>query len=143
MPISRRAAVALAWLAAVVGATAIGLTAVGAIGAGIVGAAPAPLTEAQVRSLLSTTSVPSAPTALPPAPTSAPTVLASAGGTVLATCVDGAVQIVSATPAQGYQLHGESGEDPGRVRFESGSGRVEMQLSCRDGVPEASVRVKD
>jgi hypothetical protein len=143
MPISRRAAVALAWLAAVVGATAIGLTAVGAIGAGIVGAAPAPLSEAEVRALLATSPVPFTPTAAPaPGPT-APTVLASAGGTVLATCVDGTVRIVAATPAQGYQLHDESGEDPGRVRFESGAGRVEMQLSCRDGVPEASVRARD
>jgi hypothetical protein len=143
MPFTRRAAAALAWLAAVVGATAIGLTAVGAIGAGIVGASPAPLTEGQVRALLATSPVPFSPTSAPQPGPAAPTVLASAGGTVLASCVDGAVRIVSKNPAQGYQLHDEPGEDPGRVRFESGSGRVEMQLSCRDEVPEASVRVKD
>ena len=155
MPITRRTLLAaLAWLAAVAGATAIGLTAVGAIGAGIVGAAPAPLTAGEVQALLATMAptapAPSTRTLGPspspspsPIPPAAETVLGSAGGTVLARCVNGAVQVVSATPAQGYQLHDEGGEDAGRVRFESGNRRVELQLSCRDGRPVASVRAQD
>lgn len=129
----------------------IGLLAVGAIGDGIVGAGQQPLSPEQVAALLTPTPTPAAPTATPttvPRPTTSapaaragtPEVLGSAGGTVVARSTDGVVDVVSASPAQGFQVHGQPGEDPGRVRFESGHVRVEPRLSCRDGRPVADVR---
>ncbi|MCX6465263.1 MAG: hypothetical protein NTW05_16970, partial [Pseudonocardiales bacterium] len=63
----RALGVVLAWVAAVVGATAIGLTAVGAIGDGIVGTPQRPLTADEVDVLLA---APPSGAAGPPAPSS-------------------------------------------------------------------------
>lgn len=147
----RALGVVLAWVAAVVGATAIGLTAVGAIGDGIVGTPQRPLTADEVDVLLA---APPSGTAGPPAPSSppqpvtapapagpAPEVLASPGGTVVARCTDGVPAVVSATPAQGFRVDAEeSGEHPDRVRFDGDEREVEVRLSCRDGRPVAEVR---
>lgn len=138
---TRTSTIVLAWLVAVVGATVIGLLAVGAIGDGIVGPGPRPLSAGEVDALLaSSTPVPTVSTRPSPPVGVAPEVLASAGGTVVARCAGGVVQIVSASPAQGYRLHDEGGEDPGRVRFDSDRGRVEMRLSCSGGHPVSQVR---
>jgi hypothetical protein len=150
-PTTRIVTAVLAWAAAVVGATAIGLTAVGAIGAGIVGPDIRPLDAAEVQRRLSATpaaapaspapSVP--PAADPPAGTATPVVLGGPGGTVLARCTGGGVEIVSASPAQGFGVHDEGGEDGGRVRFESERTEVEMQIGCVDGRPVAETTVED
>lgn len=148
MPTSRRArtaTVALAWLAAVVAATAVGLTAVGAIGDGIVGAGGQPLSPAEVDAALAAARSAPPPTAAPapaaPEPGAAPAeVVASAGGTVVARCAGGVAEIVSASPAQGFRVDSEPGEDPGRVKFESGDVEVEVRLTCRDGRPVPEIR---
>ncbi|MFC4947435.1 hypothetical protein [Pseudonocardia sp. GCM10023141] len=145
----RAATAALAWLAAVVVATAIGLLAVSAIGVGIIGPGQRPLDAAEVDRLLAApitqpTPAPALPTAVSPPtpapPVAPPDVLPSRGGTVLARCSAGTVEVVSANPAQGFRVHDEPGEDAGRVRFESGDTRVELRLSCRDGHAVADVR---
>jgi hypothetical protein len=142
----RAGTAALAWAVVVVVSTLVGLTAVGAIGSGIVGARQEPLSAAEVDAALASGANAPAPLATP-APSNAPSqptgtgVIASQGGTVIARCTAGAVTVVSATPAQGYQLHNQSGEDPGRVRFESDRGRVEIRLSCRDGSPVGDVKI--
>lgn len=143
---ARTAVAALAWLLAVVGATAIGLLAVGAIGDGIVGPGQQPLSPEQVAAQLTATPVPAPALSPSPAATTAPEaaeVLGSSGGTVVARCSGGVVQVVSASPAQGFQVHAESGEDPGRVRFESGRARVELRIACQDGQPVATIRTDE
>lgn len=85
-------------------------------------------------------------TARPPAPAPRPgpaQVIASPGGTVLARCDGGVPVVVSTTPAQGFQVKDEAGEDPGRVRFEADEADVEVRLSCRDGRPVAEIRADD
>lgn len=149
-PPARNVTAALAWLVAAVAATLVGLTAVGAIGSGIVGTAQPQLSPAEVDARLAAAgttgpaaSATPAATVTVPEPTGATDVLASAGGSVVARCSTGGVEVLSATPAQGYRVHDEGGDDPGRVRFESDGRRVELRLACRDGRPVADVRVDD
>lgn len=154
----------LAWLVAVGAATLAGMVAVGAIGSGIVPAAERPLSPAELSSRLA--EPPSQPAATTPATTTTvttaattpngstattPAVFSSAGGTVLARCTRAlnpgpgsgpGIEVVSATPAQGYQVKDIEPEDGGqRVRFESDRSRVEVRLDCVDGQPRASVDV--
>jgi hypothetical protein len=137
----------LAWLGAVVVATVVGLMAVNAIGTGLVGPGQQVLDPAEVDARLAaagpappvqTTAAP--PSSSAPTPDATPTVIPSAGGTVVARCVDGGVEIVSASPAQGWDIHDEADEDRSRVRFENGNDRVELRLSCVAGKPQAQIR---
>ena len=143
---------ALAWTATVVVATVVGMSAVGAIGSGILGAGQEPLTPAQVdQALAAASTAPAAPPPAapapattsasaqppPPAPDATTEVLTSPGGTVVARCVGGVVEVVSATPAQGFRLHDE--HEGFRVRFRSDESDVRMQLSCQDGRPVGAV----
>lgn len=137
---SRRLLGVLAWLAATAAATAVGLFAVGAIGAGMVDR-PAPvLSPAQVDELLAAAPAPAAPD---PATTAvagpAPEVLSSPGGSVVARCVAGSVEIVSATPAQGFRL--DDRDRRGEVTFESEAADVMMRVSCAGEHPVARTEV--
>lgn len=143
---------ALAWAGTVVAATVLGMSAVGAIGSGILGAGQEPLTPAQVDQALAAARSAPAPAPVPTsAPTSAPAppdaaepptgVVTSPGGTIVARCAAGAVEVVSVTPAQGFRLH-EEHEGP-RVRFRSQGTEVEVNLSCQDGRPVGAVEVDD
>jgi hypothetical protein len=158
---TRTALVALAWAALVVVATLVGMSAVGAIGSGILGDGQQPLTPAQVDQALaaaraapgptsgSPAPVPLAPAPVPLAPapvpassvpaTAATDVVASPGGTVVARCVGDGLEIVSASPAQGFRLHDE--REGSRVRFESEESKVEVRLSCQGGRPVGAVEV--
>jgi hypothetical protein len=151
---TRTALVALAWAALVVVATLVGMSAVGAIGSGILGDGQQPLTPAQVDQALAAaraapgpTSGSPAPVPLAPAPvpassvpaTAATDVVASPGGTVVARCVGDGLEIVSASPAQGFRLHDE--REGSRVRFESEESKVEVRLSCQGGRPVGAVEV--
>ena len=155
---ARAISLALLWTASVVAATAVAMTAVGAIGNGIVDPGQAPLSSEEVDARLAAagaaapvTGVPStgAPGPATPAPAvPAPSasdpvtdVVGSPGGTAVARCTAGRVEILSVSPAQGFQVHGS--DDPGRVRFESDRGRVEMRIACVDGRPVATVRGDD
>ncbi|MCO1655284.1 hypothetical protein [Pseudonocardia humida] len=158
-PTARTVTGVLAWLGAVVVATGTGLAAVSAIGVSIVGADQQVLSPADVEGRLAAAGAPAGPvpttapspgtstgtstgsstapsTAQPPAPTAFPT----DGGTVVARCVDGGVDIVTASPAQGWRIHDEAEEDRGRVRFEAGGRRIELRLSCSGDEPQAQVR---
>jgi hypothetical protein len=155
------AAGAAAWLAVVAAATVIGITAVNAIGSGIIGAGGAPLSPSEVDARLSaTTSVPpppttgtttGTPTAAPPPATSTTPPAAQAqafpsqGGTVIARCAPGGVEVLSATPAQGYQVASVSHEidDHPSVKFTSGRTEVEVRLRCVGGSPVPEVRTKN
>lgn len=142
---TRALTVALAWAAALVAATVVGLTAVNAIGSGIVGAGQRPLSQSEVDARLSV--LPSPPRTSPtptttstPDPAVEPTVVTSQGGTVVARCSGGLVEVMSTTPAQGFQARTESGEDHPSIRFTSGRTRVEIRLRCVDGVPRSEIK---
>lgn len=149
-PTTRTVTGVLAWLGAVVVATGVGLAAVNAIGVGLVGAAQPVLSPADVEGRLAAAGAPSAapvPTTPPPAgptaepaPAAAPKAFPTDGGTVVARCVDGAVDVVSASPAQGWRIHDEAEQDRGRVRFEAGGSRIELRLSCAGDEPQAQIR---
>jgi hypothetical protein len=148
-PRTRLAAGVAAWLAALVAALVVGLSAVGAIGTGLLGASQQPLTPAEVDARLASTD-PAAPAVpanpVPPSPVEpapAPEVIATAGGTVLARCVEGRPEVVSATPAQGFRVQTEDDDGGPRVRFRDGGSRVEIRLSCADGRPVADIRADD
>jgi hypothetical protein len=140
-PTARTLTGALAWLGAVVVATVVGLMAVNAIGAGLVGPGQRVLDPAEVDArLVAAGPAPSAapaPASPAPEPVAASEVFPSDGGIVVARCVGGGVEVVSATPAQGWGVHDEAGEDRDRVRFENGRDRVELRLSCAGGEPQA------
>lgn len=136
----RGSAVAAAWVVAAVLATTLGLLAVGAIGSGLSGAAAPPLSPAEVDARLAAARATAEPAAPVPAPVGeAPAqVVATAGGTVAARCVDGRPQVVAATPGQGFRVD-DPGEKPDEVTFESEALDVEVRLGCRDGLPVAQV----
>lgn len=159
-PRARIAAGVAAWLVAAGAATLVGITAVDAIGSGIIGAGAAPLSPSEVDARLSATPPvpsgspePSTTTTSPPT-TTAPTSTAppasdakafpSQGGTVIARCVPGGVQILSATPAQGYQVSSASHEidDHPSVKFTSGRTEIEVRLRCIGGTLQPEIRSK-
>jgi len=139
----------LAWVVALVAATAVGITAVNAIGIGIVGAGQRPLSQSEVDARLAATP----PTTRASTPTSTPTstsappesrVVSSQGGTVIARCVPGGVEIVSTTAAQGYRVDGDHEiDDHPSVEFTAGKVKVEVKLRCVDGVPTPEIKVDD
>jgi hypothetical protein len=153
-PTARTVTGVLAWLGAVVVATGVGLAAVNAIGVGLVGADQRVLSASDVQSRLAAAGAPSAvpvpvpvpttePTAGPspaPSPSASPKAFPTDGGTVVARCVDGRADIITASPAQGWRIHDEAEQDRGRVRFEAGGDRIELRLSCAGDEPQAQVR---
>jgi hypothetical protein len=154
---ARSAALVVVWLAAAVGALVVGLTAVGAIGSGITGEGLRPLTPAEVDARLAAlpSTAPGSPgpapsSSAPPAtpPGRAVVVSGAPGGTVVARCDATTPRVVSASPAQGFDVEdsghddGHHGDDAGRVRFESDDVRVEVRLSCVEGTPVGDVRVE-
>jgi hypothetical protein len=145
----RTAGVVAAWLVAVAAATLVGMAAVGAIGSGISDRGPRPLGQAEISERLgtsatapppATSTTTTAPTTTQTVPAAAPEVINTGGGTVLVRCTPD-VEIVSATPAQGYRVEDIEPNDGGqRVRFRSGGTRVEIRIHCRGGEPQAQVR---
>jgi hypothetical protein len=151
-PRTRTALVALAWAAAVVVATLVGMSAVGAIGTGILGRGQQALTPSQVdQALAAARAVPASVPVAPPSPTGPPSppaaaavavadVVTSPGGTIVARCTGSAVEIVSASPAQGFRLDDE--REGSRMQFESEDTKVAVQLSCQGGRPVGAVEVQ-
>jgi hypothetical protein len=146
---TRVVTVVLAWSAALVAATTVGITAVNAIGSGIVGAGQRPLSQSEVDARLAastpttrptTTTSPSPASSSPPA-NSDTRAIPSQGGTVIARCVPGGVEIVSTTPAQGYQASSDHEvEDHPKVEFTAGPTKVEVRLRCVDGVVQPEIK---
>lgn len=132
----------LLWVVAAFAATAVGLVAVSAIGTDIFGAGQKPLSQSEVDGLLSSTTGPppsTTTTSEAPEPVRTPTV--TEGGTVIAQCTPaGQPEILSATPAQGYQVDGQDDvDDHPKVTFESGDVEIEIRLRCVAGVPQAEI----
>jgi hypothetical protein len=135
-------------------ATGVGLAAVSAIGVGLVGADQRVLSASDVQGRLAAAGPPSAapapaPTAGPsagpsaapaPGPAASPKAFPTDGGTVVARCVNGRADIITASPAQGWRIHDEAEQDRGRVRFEAGGSRIELRLSCAGDEPRAQIR---
>lgn len=163
--------VTVLWLAAAAGATAVGMTAVGMIGSDIFGSGQDPLTAAEIEQRLATPAPTTAPTQTPsvtpsptptpaetpsptPSETSSPTpvappapepqsIAADGAGTVIAQCnPDGTVTVVSAVPAQGYEVDSDDDEpdDHPQIKFESDDLEVEVRLRCVDGVVTSEIR---
>jgi hypothetical protein len=135
------------WLAAATAATAVGLVAVSAISTDIFGAGQNPLSQSEVSDLLATSTSSSAPptstSTSTPEPEGTPTV--TEGGTVTARCTTaGLVEILSATPAQGYSVDSDDEiEDHPGVEFHSGHTKIEVRLRCVNGTPQAEVKYED
>lgn len=129
------------WLAAAALATVIGVGAIRLVGESIASTPGGVRSQADVARELAAAS----PTTAAPAPTrsaaAAPTAPAgnrktfdTPGGSVIAQCVGSRVELVLATPAQGYQLTNyERGE--AEVHFEGPGGHFEVKLACPGGVP--------
>lgn len=138
------------WLVAAAAATAVGLVAVSAIGTDIFGAGQDPLSQSEVDDLLanrptSTTSrTPPSTTSSPPPPPPEKTIQ-SEGGTVMARCEGTLVRIVSASPAQGFQVDPDDDEldDHPSVKFQSGEQEIEVRVRCVNGTPSAEIRYDD
>jgi hypothetical protein len=79
-----------------------------------------------------------APSAEPVA--SMPQAFDSPGGSVIARCTGPDAEVVTWTPAQGYQVEGENqqGHDV-EVEFESDERTVKVRVSCVDGRPAAEI----
>lgn len=159
----------LLWFAAAAGATAVGITAVGMIGSDIFGSSQEPLTAAEVDQRLASPEPSAAPSAAPdptvtPSPTPTPTpsttpspspsptvpaadqprsISADGAGTVIAQCnADGTVTVVSAIPAQGFEVDSDDDErdDHPQIKFESDDLEVEVRLRCIDGALTEEIR---
>lgn len=158
----------LLWFAAAAGATAVGMTAVGMIGSDIFGSGPDPLTAAEVDQRLAaspspapsgssspevtpspTPSLTPSPTPSPsPSPTPSPapqpqSISADGAGVVNAQCnPDGTVTVLSATPAQGFDVDSDDDEadDHPQIKFESDDLEIEVRLRCVDGVIQPEIR---
>jgi hypothetical protein len=132
----------LLWTVAAAAATAVALVAVSAIGTDIFGGGQDPLSQSEVNALLaSPTSSPT--TSTTPEPADTPTV--TEGGTVLSRCTaNGLVEILSATPAQGYAVDGDDDlEDHPSVTFSSAGTEIDIKLRCVNGTPEAEITYDD
>lgn len=135
------------WLVAAAAATAVGLAAVAAIGTDIFGAGQDPLSQSEVDELLTSrpATAPTAPTTSPSPPPPEEKTTVTEGGTVIARCAGALVQVVSASPAQGYQVDPDDDDldDHPSVKFQSGEREIEVRLRCAGGVPVAEIRYDD
>ncbi|MEV1287609.1 septum formation initiator [Micromonospora sp. NPDC049679] len=139
------------WLAAAVVATLVGLAAVRVIGAGITGgAAGEVLTREEIARRLdsatpSATAAPAPPTPAPSASSAARAALSTPGGTVVATCADGLVTLLSWAPAQGFAVTDvERGpRERAELKFRGSNGKIEVKVVCAAGQPSATWKRDD
>ncbi len=80
--------------------------------------------------------------AVPPAKSS---VVHSAGGTVLARCAPGGVEVLGATPAQGFQVESDDDgiDDHPKITFVTGEREIEVRLRCTGGKVTHTVEEKN
>ena len=112
-----------AWLGSAAAAVGLGFLAVSLVGAS---ASPAPVSTAPTTSS-------AAPTTAGVSPADE---MATAGGTVYASCAGGTPDLASA-PAAGWSVDDSS--DPGKVEFRSGTQQVEVRVTCVAGAPQFAV----
>jgi hypothetical protein len=121
----RTIALGAAWTASAAAAVGLGFLAVSLVDASATpGASPVATTTAlSVGSPLPTAS---------PSATSAADQYVTPGGTVYADCGSGS-PVLAGVPAAGWSV--DDSNDVGEMEFESGRQKVEVQVSCVDGVP--------
>ncbi|MEJ7726133.1 MAG: hypothetical protein WKH47_03850 [Actinomycetes bacterium] len=83
---------------------------------------------------------PDPPPAEPP-PASETKIISTAGGSIVTRCQGASPQIVSATPAQRFEVKNDpdDGEGRARVEFESEQLRVRVEITCSNGQPDWTV----
>jgi hypothetical protein len=144
-----------AWVVGAASSVAVGLAALSLIGGGLGTHGVEPLTSERAAAVTEGSEPPSVAPTSPPAvdqsssapPASESTqaskssdrVLRSAGGFVVARCVDDRAYLVSWTPEQGYEAHdvrrGPAGS--ASVEFEGRRQQVRLVVTCDGGVPQA------
>jgi len=69
----------------------------------------------------------------------------SVGGTVRARCVPGGVEVVGATPAQGFGVETDDDgvDDHPKITFTAGEREIEIRLRCSGGTVTHAVEEKD
>ena len=140
---TQRLIIAAGWLAAAVLAVLVGVVAISVIGDGLTGSAGKPLAESEVARRLAAAPEESTTPATPePSPSSQRDTETSKtpGGTVVGRCVDGAPEIVSMSPAQGFNVHerdrGPQSDDSAEGEFRGQSNnhnRVKVHVRCGGG----------
>jgi hypothetical protein len=154
-PRVRATSLIAAWSVAVLAATGLGWAAVGLVGDRVSPSGPSALSQAEVQRRIraSEAAASSAPGSSPSTgpdssgPSSAPPpsgqrTVVTAGGTVVLTCTGTTIQVRS-SPQPGYRLEQddqESGRSGATVTFSNGTRAVQIDGSCQDGVPVATVR---
>ena len=132
----------MAWAVGAATAVMVGLLALSSVGAGLFGPADplAPAAEPLVSPSTSVTSMPTNSVSAGPI-VGVERTLASAGGTVVAQCIDADAYLVLWSPAPGF--HAEDvrrGPAPvARVTFETRGQEVKLAVRCVDRVPQSSV----
>lgn len=102
-------------------------------------------TPSATRSSSPATSAPSTPTAppassTPSAPPSQERTWTGAAGSVTARCVGSDARIIGASPAYGWHVEREGGDDG--VKFERNEVETRVRVDCRGGVPVFEVRTE-
>ena len=154
---ARRLIITAGWLAAAILAVLVGLVAISVIGDGITSPITRPMSQSDVERELAAQPTASRSASPSPSPSSAPSPSTSAsaprsfptaGGTVVARCVDGAALIVSMSPAQGFEMHEHDGgpqDDGAEGEFRGivdDHDRVKIEVTCGSGAPEIAVRTE-
>lgn len=132
------------WAGAAFLAVLAGIAGIGVLGAGLTSAGNSPRSEAQVARELAELPSPgpsARPTPSEPRPSgnssrpAASRTLPTRGGTVVARCASTGPRIVSMSPAQGFALHEQEG-DEGEFRGTSDNhDRVRFTIVCSGGRP--------
>lgn len=136
-----------AWLAAAALATAASIGAVGSLSRGLFGPSDAPLRETEVEAQLApTTPAPRESSPAPAESSRAPAenrALATAGGSIVASCTGGLAYLDSWIPRSGFETdhvqRGPAATASLRFKARSGGDSVRAQVTCRDGEPALAV----
>jgi len=134
------------WLGAAVLAVLVGLTAVRLIGAGLTSPESRPRSAAQVdeelRALPSTAApAPTVSQAVGDAPGAARgRTFPTRGGTVVARCAADGPEIVAMSPAPGFALHENEGDEGEFRGTRDNHDRVKFEIVCSAGRPSLTLR---
>ena len=122
----RTIALGAAWTASAAAAVGLGFLAVS-----LVDASASPGTRPVAATATSAQTSGAAPIAAP-SPTSAADQYATVGGTVYADCSSGS-PVLAGVPAAGWTV--DDSNEVGKMEFKAGHQRVEVHVTCVDGVP--------
>lgn len=129
---------ALAWVLTALAATAAAVAVLGLLGGSLAGAGGHVMSGEEVHAALAGAPSPPVSPGVPSRAAGQAKVISTAGGTVIASCEGGLVQVRSWSPAQGYAVDDVDAEpdDTVKVEFESDNAEdVEVEIGCANGVP--------